>query len=340
MMRRVAARRVWRRYSPTLTVLSLVAVIALVVMYWPNITGSINQVGLVGQAMYRARKFDKIVERIPQRSLWDAPDDVFEEQFSEAYLMNHWGIKTNSIALARWVMEILPYYVREGVAQDPVVPGVIAYYPSAEDRYHFNISGIATHGLFFLNYRYHNFASPWYGADELGTIVHELGHVQGVMPRDIKDEEEVREMEASNQVCTVEVLAAMSNDGNVYATRALAVELRGWSMAYSRHYLNKWGLGWVYELYNTRAIYTKPDERAGHARGLRFWEDKEDELENILYAYSVVPYRWAFMGVEHGETIPLVGGIVQNRRIEMDDLAYWIAHAKPLSRYAARAWAE
>lgn len=325
-------RRLWERYSPTLTVLAVIAVIAGMAMHWGIITTTANHVGLIGQAAYRAYKWDQALDRLPEYKIWDAPEEIFSEQRP----MEFWGITTNSRQLARWTLEIVPYWEREGIVETAVYPTVAAYVPGPCPRYHFQIAGrAAPHlGVYHINYRYYNPASPWVDRSELGTIVHELGHIQGIATMDPLDV-----MEASNQVATLEVLAAMANDGNYYATQALLKDLRGMAMGYLRTELREANLGWLYSFYARNVIYNTFEERAAGERGARFWADKQDDLDWLIHAYSATPYRWAMASVQREDNMSrplLLGPSGEYWRIELDDLDYFLRHTEQHVRAALR----
>lgn len=330
---------VWSRTWPTLLILAIVAAVAGGITYWPQFSGRANKAGLVLQAAYRAWKWDRAYDSIPPEKIFDEDTEIY----SESSPMMIWGIQTNSYALVKWVIEILPYFTREGIADEVTVPDAAIYMPDTSDRYHFNIAGLARcGGYFLLNWRYHNDVSPWYDRTELATIVHELGHVQGVCVYSLfATQEQTSLMEASNQVATVEVLAAMANDGNEYATRALLDELRGWAMSYVRVEAYENEVGWLYEFYANRLIYNSPEERSRHARSLRFWADKNDDLMYIIRSYSVRPYQWAMLGVEapNNKTMRLFGegGQLDGRQIVMDDLKYFMSHVRGFTKAARQA---
>lgn len=315
-------RKLYHRYQPTITVLALAALFLVTVQSWGVIAVTVDRAARVGEAAYLAYKWDRAADQLPEYKIWDAPDEVFTEQVP----IEVWGITTNSRQLARWTLEIVPYFAREGIVPRAVYPKVAAYIPTSDERFHFQVAGQAVPciGAYRINYRFVNPASPWSERSELGTIVHEIGHLQGIACMDPVDK-----MEASNQVATLEVLAAMANEGNHYATQALLADLRGMAMGHLRTELYHARLPWLYRLYARNVIYTTDEEHIAGDRGTRYWADKQDILYALIQAYSAQPYRWALDGAkrEHFATRPLLlGPRCERWAIQVDDLAYFMKH--------------
>lgn len=322
-------RRLLKRFGPGLALALLLTIFVLGGAFAASPTG--QRVFLVAQAAYRAYKWDRAAERIPNRKLWDIPSEDFTGDRADQVIH---GIKTNSRALVQWTIEIVPYFVREGVVGKARYPSMAAYKTGLTDRYHFHIAGQAMcvfHGGYWLNYRYHNPVSPWADRNEFATLVHELGHVQGICgpPTDI--------METSNQVVCVEVLASMANDGNAYATKALLEELTDFAMGYLWVQAQEAGVPWLYEWFADLVIYNSFEERARRWRSRAYWEDRDEDLHYVITAYSERPYRWAMAAIDtrSKETVKL--RLETWHAIILDDLDYFLKHVRQHVRRARRA---
>jgi len=303
--------------------LLIIAGIVASVIVAPAVSSALGQGRVLWTAAEMAATMDKAYDKLPLIPL--IPDGEVKDLNTEDYggSFQCWGIKTNSELLCKFTLEVLPYYYYEGLhgENDAVWPASIAFIPG-DGQYHFHILGRASCAGHYaiLNYRSQNYASPWNDATSiLATLVHELGHVQGVCG------EPVGYMEASNQVLTFEILAAMANHGNHYAVRPLVKELRDSSLSYVEAELIDTPLYPVFKLWKHLTINTTFEERARVAKSRRYWANKQDELEYIIRSYGAVPYTLYASTVSSPPYItPKLQLIEWGQTLVLDDLAYFI----------------
>lgn len=202
-----------------------------------------------------------------------------------------WGIYTNSKDLELVVEAVLPYFWYE-FRFAPIRPAAVGFVPW--DRLAaFHVLGRASciQAVTLYNYEFVNPYSPRYQSNDLlPTIVHELGHVQGICGVFWMSQSDTAAMESANEVATWEVLAAMSLRGNDYAVKPTVGALRDGAMSYLRAVAREDGWEWLYDLYADHVIFTSPVERARRDKSKRFWASYDPAtLDYIIRAYGRGP---------------------------------------------------
>lgn len=197
--------------------------------------------------------------------------------------------------LVAYALEILPYFNYEGLVPQPVIPIDLGWFWWPNNRM-FHVAGVALCGNYgppqlALNLRFSNVASPWYGQENLSTLVHELVHVQG----GTFCSGESADLEANTQIATIEVLAAMANDGNALALRSLLYDLRGMALGTLRYFLPEA----EYEAFRWELLGNEGWSR--YEKQARAWARNPSALQDVLNKYSVVPLNALWHGIEIGQ---------------------------------------
>lgn len=220
------------------------------------------------------------------------------------------GIK-NGTDLANWTREIIPYFEYEKIMEDNdpgefngLIYPEISFEDYQDGLMHNHILGrtfVFTNEI-DLNNRITNPISPWYSReDSIGTLVHELAHAQGVKfpaPNSPFDEE------SSAQLVTLEVLAAMANNGNELVVPALLDELRHMNMQAARFVATRdRRLPEFFE--DQERILPDPFDLANARKASRMWEKHEDKKRYpyILEAYNYLPMDAVYRGFTHSDAI-------------------------------------
>lgn len=218
---------------------------------------------------------------------------------------------TSEEDLVYWTAEIMPYFEYEGIVEDTepnrmngmVYPPVMSFNDYQDGIRSHHVLG--TTNIFSnevdLNARMINPVSPWYGReDSIGTLVHELAHVQGIkFPSPGSDIDH----EASAQLVTLEVLAAMVNHGNEKALPALLDELGHMNMQ-AAHFLAIRD-GRKDDFDRDRARLLNPVALANSEKADRQWAGYEDEerFPYILDAYNYRPMNELYQGFRNEDRI-------------------------------------
>lgn len=240
----------------------------------------------------------------------------------------------NDDELIAWALEILPYMAYEGVTAAPVVPYGVSWFWAPNNRM-FHVAGTASCGAFgapgaFLNVRYANPVSAWYGDENLSTLVHELIHVQGGTFCSGSS----ADLEANTSIATVEVLAAMVNDGNALALPSLLDDLRGMGLSRLRFYLPTA----EYAAFRAEILGTDPFVVAQFEKRTRAWAANPAGLQDVLWKYSVVPHDALLLGVTSEcvcvervkvqTVIAPMPPVYEDKPLVVDDLRYFLERAE------------
>jgi hypothetical protein len=244
--------------------------------------------------------------------------------------------------LKLWVREILPWFQAEGVVARVVVPKTVAI--RAFSGYGFANSHLLAAGSCWfesvlVNGRVFSRVSSWYRRpDFLAALVHELAHVQGICIGN-----DALQVEASAQIAALEVMAAMANDGNEPMVRALLTELR--RMCLDALEYDAWGNPTRERSARTldRRVLHSALAEAQIAQAERYWmgsKERSQELRRVLYRYAEVPLQRIVAGLHTGTVwniqLPINdpgrGGSTTGplKRLRIDDLRYFLAHAEPM----------
>lgn len=261
---------------------------------------------------------------------------------------------------AQWEVEILPWYAYEGIA-DPVIPPVSIQYffgmfgpADYINGYVFHILGLSqcevagvaqnpfdgnpspVAGPIFLNGRYINPASPWYQElSWLPTLVHELGHSQGIC------EGPSPYVESSTQLAMLEVMSAMVNSGNDKVIPGLLYEWNSIIEGALYYEALRDGTLDQYDALLGAVSHYSAKVAARHAASRRFWNatpERQAELKGILYKYEWVVYIKAKYGLKQGYLTGTLPGnstprltsaktmVPSGNNLVLDDFAYFLAH--------------
>ncbi len=227
-------------------------------------------------------------------SLPDVPLTVINPDGTEDFLWPEWGVMVNNEDLFLVVQGMLPYFPYE-LGIGPIIPRMVAFQPFATGDEHFHIGGQAscTYRMFIVNYAYINKFSPRFQRDSLlPTIVHELGHVQGICSQGGPG---AGRMEGFNQVATWEVLASACRHGNTFACKPLAGELRNAAMDYVRAYAWHTGHDDIYRDFALGMVYNSANERSRITNAWEYWDEEDNQklLRYVIINYGQQP--WIFM---------------------------------------------
>lgn len=239
-----------------------------------------------------ATRMDRLYDALP-----DKPIPIRDGGYITEEVFPQWEVLTNSRDLELVAEDVLPYFGYE-FGWYTIRPYGIAFVPF-QGPAAFHVLGRASceYSIAIFNFRYANPLSTLYQHDSLlPTIVHELGHVQGVctwLPW------QVAEMEAANQVATWEVLAAMANHGNAYAVKPLAAELRDAALSYARSVMRERKVEGLYDWYVRTFLLTTLEEQSKRDKARRFWEQDPETLDYILKAYGRKPWEMLTAGLAH-----------------------------------------
>ena len=268
--------------------------------------------------MALARRVDALADQLPERKML-----------------------TSRTQMIGWALEILPYMSYEGLTEgEAKVPADIGLFWLRGSRA-FHLAGTAAcrtetgpaFGPVYLNSRYVNPASVRYGYEgALGTLVHELIHMQGGPFCSGLSED----LETNTQIATIEVLAAMVNHGNLAVLRPLLRELRGLLLATLQYELPR-----ADYMAFLATVADDAFEIARQEKSYRFWQRCcPDELQTILRKYNAMPVDALLEGVHDGTVervqVPSLQTTVIGARIDyqvvygpllVDDLAYVLSHA-------------
>lgn len=275
----------------------------------------------VHSTMELVRRFDSLADQLPKEELLTSLGDM-----------------------ELWALEVLPYMEYEGLALQTVWPADLTlFYEDGSKAFHVagraacrDVTALFGRGPVWMNFRYTNPHATWYGAGtSLGTLVHELIHIQGG-PFCTGESED---LESNTQIAMVEVLSAMVNHGNKPALRTLLLELRSIGLSALQYELSR-------EEYVAflDSISDDPFEMARADKSYRYWmtQGGEQALREILFKYNLTPWNAIVEGAADGTVervqLPTWGRGPHSSFAPMlaDDMAYFFAHAEELVAQAMR----
>lgn len=202
-----------------------------------------------------------------------------------------------TLKLEAWQREILPWFAEEGIVNVTNEPKPVWAFHDDEKHNHVLGQSDCEDGL-WVNARYINPVSSWYqDVRFLSTFTHELVHSQQGIACDLQDREVV---EATAVVVSLEVMAALANNGNRWMAYALLDELQGIVLGELRYR----SLG--SESARTRLnhllgeIDGDPWERAERAQRYRYWDSDVQTLRFVLRAYAHRPYVMLLKALDTG----------------------------------------
>lgn len=136
-------------------------------------------------------------------------------------------------------------------------------------------------------------------ADLLGTLVHELIHLQGGR---FCDREDMVDTEASTEAASLEILAARALAGDKTSRRAFWISIESFARTEMYYTALKADMGWLYQIF-ADINFRDARERAAADKWGRFWENKQADLMNVMFRYGIRPWRdYVLPGALHNAT--------------------------------------
>lgn len=275
----------------------------------PSLHQQILEEGLTFQGALRiAERLDTLADRLEALPVGRTPED-----------------------LELLAQEIVQYYAYEGISDRCYLPPVTLHVYKKDQAFH--VLGSCTMGFrpfVYLNARYANPWSPrWYTrADLLAVMVHEIGHAQGIASL-----AQGNWTEPATQLATVEVLAAMVRDRNVYALVPLLRELQKYAEYYAMEIALREGRMEEYRAHIGRVANNRY-EIASFERAMTHWSSRMEQLHDILTRYGRWPWIFLNAALQADGYLTRPFACVPNDtgRIKMDDLAYVLEDLPALLR--------
>lgn len=199
--------------------------------------------------------------------------------------VTRFGIQTNSEWALDYTLRIVPLFAYEGIVESTTYPAAVGFFPFPGDGA-YTVWGRAwpADRVAFVNWRFTEDPTMSDEAEALGTLVHELLHVQG----GIFAEGSSAELESATSAATVEVLAAMCNFGDEVACRAFLQDLQSGVRAVLIRDLSFYRSEWVYQTYSD--IFLRDGvNRLIAEKSLRYWSHDPGARMEIIRKYGVVP---------------------------------------------------
>lgn len=232
-----------------------------------------------------------------------------------------------------WITEVAPFFSYEGL--DPSVGDfghefVNYYFELFNSGVEFNhIAGYTyCDGTVVLNARMAKPISTWYTRDYfLGVLTHEMIHNL----RGAYCSMDSVEAESRTQLGMLEVLAAMANQGNLQALKALVGEMRDIASNAYEYQMLKAGkkaefIDWYVNVMNPGDAFAK----AKLLKSYRFWADDVETLQGILYRYSFLVFKDT-LDFKFDAWMESDGGASPDKYVvKLDDLRYVLANLESL----------
>lgn len=189
--------------------------------------------------------------------------------------------------IANLSLEIIPFFYYDRIVDGEDYKLIWPKWQLFDGDANFHVLGRCRTGddpLVWLNIRY---ANPWsssYGRSNLfATLVHELAHSQGVFMMASPMSE------PTTQLVTVEILAAMVRNRNIWAVPAFVREVQRYASDYAHSKALQDGREAEWNAYVERVsddIY----DLAASARAMDHWANDMPELKRILKHYGELPW--------------------------------------------------
>ena len=231
-----------------------------------------------------------------------------------------------------WITEVSPFFSYEEL--DPVAgymghDFVTVYWELFNTGTEFNhIAGYTyCEGAVALNARMVKKLSTWYTKDIfLGTLIHEAIHNIGGVYCSLDS----REAESRTQLGMLEVLAAMANQGNLQALKALVGELRDVaSNTYEYELLKADKMAEFIKWYTTVLNPGDAFAEAKLMKSYRFWASDWATLIGILDRYSNFVFQdMADFKYDGWQNVSIAE--LENFTVKMDDVKYLLDHLEEL----------
>lgn len=188
-----------------------------------------------------------------------------------------------------------------------------------------------------INVRYFNPVSPMYNkaANQIGVLIHEVMHMEGVCPETFQGDEYNVDVEAATQVATLEVLAAMTRHGNMYGLLPFLREIQGFASdvvllwALENDDLDKYRQEILIPTANNAyriASFEKSMEHWHESYALTF------RLRALITSYGVQPYVHIVNALKNDnyETTTKLPFPNPKKTIHLNDVAYVLDNIKAL----------
>ena len=206
------------------------------------------------------------------------------------------GMESNSIWVANYVRQIVPYMTYENVIAQAIYPAAANVVPFGNTN-SFHVAGrmIPQDSIVFLNERYF-LDDKWNDQRRaLETLVHELVHIQ----RGNFIYGTSAELESATSAATTEILAAMCLYGDELACQSFWYEIEHLARSSLLVQLDNLGAQNLYELWANTFWRDSADVDA-YLKAMRFWADSPADLMAIRVKYSLVPWMDIIYGVTRG----------------------------------------
>lgn len=226
--------------------------------------------------------------------------------------------------------EIWPYYYLNGINENPIdIKSInIRQFDADENFYLLGESYCRRDNDIYLNARFVNKWSPWYGKPQIiATLAHEIGHTYAK----ICNYDDT--VEAAAQLASMEVLAAMVRDGNKVALLPFLADVNQLAEGY-----------YLYSCINDRTMYDYRNryvaqlpnsayQLAAYDKIYLVW--KVDNFKNhkeFLEDYTVTPYLMLCHAAASNDHLTPKLPSVHNKtqQIDMSDTLYVLSHLSPL----------
>ena len=235
-----------------------------------------------------------------------------------------WDIPANPTAIDLWALELLGMFPYEGAVLGTKVPTQLEAVPWIDAGSHNHVGGRSDcQNYAILNFRYINPISEWFNSHTWPiTIAHELAHVQQTQRLCFNSDRAL--IENTAQIVSWEVMSSLANSGNRNALKIMIYEMRDVALSSAR------AQGTDEQFMNLiREMFDSPNKLARIEKSNRVWEDRRDELQDILTKYSQTPLDMIFLEREFGTVYGLALDNA-DRTMEIDDLIYFLSHAEEM----------
>lgn len=226
--------------------------------------------------------------------------------------------------------EIVPYYY-----YDRIVEGKAQYlapqWSVFEGDGYFHVAGrcrVGNNPIVWINVRFANPYSSWYGrAGMFSVLVHELAHSQGIFRMGDPMSE------PATQLATVEVLAAMARDQNVWAVPAFIREVQGYAHDYAFSRALQEDRMEEFEAYLS-TVHADVYGFAKYKRAMDHWADDMPELRRILKHYGEQPYILLVKALNDPayQSVELLALPNETHRLTVNDAAWVLQNLYALVR--------
>ena len=265
-------------------------------------------------------------------------EEEFKPDYKDDRLVSEWGLLSNSSWMLDQVMTIVPYFAYEGINPDPYYPHSVIFVPlQGENAFHLGGQTDCTQRI-IVNEKYAKEMQNWEVYQLLGTLTHELTHMQ--LGRFCSQTNYGADAETYTQVATLEVLAAMCNHSVEFACDSFWDEFSYQSASSLRA---KWP-DRFYEMFARMFIRNDMEDQYGD-KSWRYWHQDLGHilsLDTIVTKYGARPYDDFVLkylcdgGIPTGISDPTPRGnitIFRHVEFKLDDTKYLVGKYMPWYLY-------